>query len=348
MAQFVEPLRERGIELTISPFLNRGQFHLLYKGRGFVRKAFGMIGPLLGRIREIVEIHKYDLIFVQREAMIFGPGIFEWLFRKIGNIPMVLDLDDATYISYVSPRYGRLGSAFKFFGKTDNLIRHSAAVVCGNRFIAEHAESLGAHTVIVPTVVDTALFHPFAKTNAIPVIGWIGTHSTYPFLESLFPVLERLASKHRFVLRVVGAGRDDVLVKGVDVDNRNWSLEREAEDFRTLDIGLYPMSLSDSAKAEWLLGKSGFKAIQYMAVGVPFVMSPVGVGAEIGEAGNTHFTAESEEEWFPALDHLLGSASHRIEMGAKGREFALKHYTIDQQADKIGALFREVLRSPVT
>lgn len=345
LTQFVGPLAERGIDIEIKPFLSGKQFREIYEDHGLLLKALGMVRPLFGRLSEVVRLRKYDLLFVQREAMIFGPGIFEWLYQKIGRMPLILDLDDATYVRYVSPKYGKLGSLFKFFGKTDNLIRRADAVICGNRFIAEHVESLGTRAVIVPTVVDTDKFYPVEKENEVPVIGWIGTHSTYPFLESLFPVLERLAMKHRFILRVVGAGRDDVLVKGVEVDIRKWSLQREAEDFRTLDIGLYPMTLSDSAKAEWLLGKSGFKAIQYMAVGVPFVMSPVGVGTEIGEAGKTHLAAESEEEWFLALDNLLRSASERGEMGANGREFALKHYTIGQQADKIEALFREVLRS---
>lgn len=343
LAQFVEPLRERGIELTISPFLDSAQFKNLYAAGGVVEKAAGLMGPVLKRLGEIFEMRKYDLVFVQREAMIFGPGLFEWLFQKIGNVPMVLDLDDATYVRYVSPSYGKAGSFFKFFGKTNNLIRRSVAVVCGNRFIAEYVESKGTRAVVIPTVVDTGAYSPIQKTNEIPVVGWIGTHSTFPFLKLLFPVIERLANAHKFQFKIVGAGLNSIDINGVDVENLEWRLDREIQDFQSLDIGVYPITVSDSANEKWILGKSGFKAIQYMAVGVPFVMSPVGVCAEIGEPGKTHFNAHTADEWYEALKPLIESAELRERMGAASRKFALENYTVDAQVNRLAALFEEVV-----
>ena len=82
---------------------------------------------------------------------------------------------------------------------------------------------------------------------------------------------------------------------GVEVENAEWELEREVADFQELDIGLYPIETGGSLDSQWLLGKSGFKAIQYMAVGVPFVVTPVGVCAEMGIEGKTHFNAVSTE-----------------------------------------------------
>lgn len=343
VGQFIEPLRERGIDVELSSFLDSEQFKALYKQGGFARKAAGMIAPTLRRIKEAVTAGKYDAVLIQREAMMFGPGIIEWMIANLAHVPLILDLDDATYIRYVSPTYGRLGSAFKFFGKTDRLIRRSSVVICGNRFIAEYAESLGAKTVVVPTVVDTDKFKPVEKNNDPLVIGWIGTHSTYPFLESLFPVLERLAKKHRFKLKIVGAGVNEVKINGVEVENLDWNLEREIEDFASLDIGLYPIVSTDHFGKDWVQGKSGFKAIQYLAVGVPFVMSPVGVCAEIGESGRTHFAAENESEWEAAIDNLLSNASKRSEMGEIGRQHSLSTYGVEQN----GSCIAEALNNAV-
>ena len=155
---------------------------------------------------------------------------------------------DATYVSYTSPTYGRLGSAVKWFGKTDDLIRWAEVVTCGNRRIAEYVESKGTRAVVIPTVVDTAIFCPRPDSNHQEplTLGWIGTHSTYPFLESLFPVLEQLARAHRFRLKVVGSGRLDVRVPGVEVENLDWSLRREVEDFQSFDVGLYPITVGGS------------------------------------------------------------------------------------------------------
>lgn len=344
MAQFVEPLKKHGIELEISPFLDAKQFGEFYKGSGILTKASGTLGPVLKRIGQLGTVGKYDLIFVQREAMFFGPALFEWLYKSTSGAPVVLDLDDATYIRYVSPRYGKTGSLLKFFGKTDNLIKRSAAVMCGNRFIAEYVESKVAKAAVIPTVVDTDKFQPVEKINDTPVLGWIGTHSTFPFLQTLFPVLEELAEIHRFVLKIVGAGKKNIKVKGVEVRNLDWELNREIEDFQTLDIGLYPMTVTDSANRQWLQGKSGFKAIQYMAVGVPFVMSPVGVGGEIGMPGETHFNAEADEDWYNSLNKLLSDADLRTQMGRNAREHSIENYTVAEQAGKMAAVFDEAVR----
>lgn len=340
--QFVRPLRERGVELEIFPFLDGEGFKGLYSSGSTAVKLAKMVSGVTRRLRLAFRVGKYDLLFVQREAMPIGPGAFEWLYSKLGRLPMVLDLDDATYVRYVSPSYGRLGSALKFFGKTDKLIDRSEVVICGNRFIAEYVEGRGKRTVVIPTVVDTEIFKPADRRNDVPVIGWIGTHSTYPFLEKLFPTLGELARKHRFVLKIVGAGRERIEVDGVEVVNLPWSLEREVEDFRSLDIGLYPINVFGSLDPAWLAGKSGFKAIQYLAVGIPFVMTPIGVCAEIGDPGKTHFNASSDEDWYNALDKLLSDDGSRAAMGRAGREHSLAHYRLDTHAETLAQVLREV------
>ena len=136
-----------------------------------------------------------DVVMIQREAMLLGPPVCEFVLARLLRKPMVLDLDDATYVAYASPTYGRLTALLKCFGKTDDLIRWSRVVVCGNRTIASHADALGAETVVIPTIVDTDRFQPVARAGrpGLPVLGWIGSHSTFPYLESLFPALQQLA-----------------------------------------------------------------------------------------------------------------------------------------------------------
>lgn len=336
--QFIGPLRERGIELELSPFLKSGDFVRFYNRGGALAKTSAAVRGAARRIGEIFSAGRYELVFIQREAMFFGPEIFERLISR--RLPFVLDLDDATYVGYTSPTFGRLASAFKFFGKTDRLIASAASVTCGNRFIAEYVESKGTPAAIIPTVADTDKFFPVEPSGDIPTIGWVGTHSTFPSMEWLFPTLQKLAEKHRFRLRIIGAGHGSVEIPGIEVVNLPWSLEREIEDFQSIDIGLYPIRASASADEEWLRGKSGFKAVQYMSVGVSFVMSPVGVCAEIGSAGETHLNAESEEDWYNSLDTLLVDCELRQRMGRRGREYALANFTLAEQADKLEAVFR--------
>lgn len=342
VTQFINPLAERGITLTLRPFLDSRLFTSLYKRDQLPRTALGLASSALRRLTDIWRADKADILFVQREAMMFGPPLIEWLSAKVLHRPIVLDLDDATYVRYTSPTYGRWASALKWFSKTDDLIRWAKVVVCGNQAIADYVTKKGVAAVVIPTVVDTEQFRPpeIARAPDVPVLGWVGTHSTYPYLESLFPVLERLSKTHRFRLKVVGTGKEKVSVPGVEVENLQWSLDREVADFQSFDIGLYPL-VADN----WTLGKSGFKAVQYMAVGIPYVMMPVGACAEMGQAGVTHFTASTQDEWHEALACLLTDASLRQRMGAAGRRHALQHYTMEAQAAKLASVFEEVATS---
>jgi len=336
LEQFVEPLAAHGITLVIRPFLDSRLFKQLYRREALPRNAVGLIASALLRVGDVIRARHADVLFVQREAMMVGPPIIEWLSMKMGSSPMVLDLDDSTYVSYLSPTYGRWGSALKWFSKTNDLISWSKVVTCGNRAIADYVTGRGKEAVIIPTVVDTDQFVPRveSKTPEVPVIGWIGTHSTYQYLASIFPALERLARTHRFRLKVIGAGRDDIRIPGVEVENLEWNLEREVADFQSFDIGIYPI-----VKDEWSEGKSGFKAIQYMAVGIPFVTTPVGACAEIGQPNLTHYLAETEDEWVASLSKLISDPESAKRMGAAGRRYSVEHYTVAAHAEKLAQVF---------
>jgi glycosyltransferase involved in cell wall biosynthesis len=342
LAQFVGPLAERGIELEIRPFVDSQLAALMYKKSALPRTALGLARSSLRRVADVFAARRADVFLVQREAMMFGPPLVEWLSMRAWGCPLVLDLDDATYVSYTSPTYGRLGSALKWFSKTDDLIRWAKVVTCGNRAIAEYVSGKGARAVIIPTVVDTESFRPAGREteNDPPVLGWIGTHSTFPFLEMILPALQELARTVSFKLKVVGAGQREIKLPGVEVESLGWSLEREVEDFQSFDIGLYPIDVERYGK-EWVAGKSGFKAIQYMAVGIPYVVTPIGACAEIGEAGVTHFCATSAAEWQESLAKLISDKDARQKMGRAGRLHALGHYTVGAQADKLAQALRE-------
>ena len=335
LEQFVKPLTEYNINLTIRPFLSPKLFERLYQRRSIASTAFGLIKSTLRRAADLGDLHKADVVLVQREAAIFGPPIIEWIGSRVLRRPMVLDLDDATYVSYTSPTYGSLGKRLKWFSKTDDLIRWSTVVTCGNRSIADYVRSKGAVARVIPTIVDTDLFRPARLRREGPVVlGWIGTHSTFPYLETIFPALQQLATMHEFELKIVGSGRDRVNLPGVKVENIAWKLDREVADFQSFDIGLYPIAASMYAQ-DWAAGKSGFKAIQYMAVGIPYVATPVGAVAEIGTEGVTHIQAVTNEDWLSALDSLISNRQQRERMGAAGRQHVCEAYSLPAQAKKL-------------
>jgi glycosyltransferase involved in cell wall biosynthesis len=340
LVQLLPALRRRGIEVTLHPFLDGAAFATLYDRRQWPRTAANLLRASGRRLVDVRDARRADVLLVLREAAMLGPPVTEWLALRYGRCPMVLDLDDATYVSYVSPTYGRLAKLAKWPAKADQLIRWASVATCGNRRIAEYVAAAGTPARVIPPVVDPDLFRPAdLPANAgvaVPTVGWVGTHSTFPFVEWLAPVLEDLARTRRFRVKLVGSGKPGFTLAGLEVENVEWRLEREVDDFRSLDVGLYPI-----VEDEWSVAKSGLKSVQYMGVGVPFVASPVGAVGEIGEPGVTHLLATTRDEWRSALARLIDDPGLRRTMGGAGRRHALAHYTVEHAASALADALSE-------
>ena len=206
----------------------------------------------------------------------------------------------------------------------------------GNAYLAEYARRYNANVTIVPTTIDVSRYSLEAREpNDRPVIGWTGTHSTYQHLDLLTPVLAELATRHDFVLRVIGPA--DYRMEGVTVENRAWRSDSEVDDLRGIDIGVMP--LPDDP---WSRGKCGAKALQYMGLAIPTVCSPVGVNSEIVTHGENGLLAGGHEEWLVALSSLLECEAERRRLGLAGRETVETRYSAQVHAPRVAAILRAV------
>jgi glycosyltransferase involved in cell wall biosynthesis len=159
-------------------------------------------------------------------------------------------------------------------------------------------------------------------------------------VRGLANVLQRARQHHPFVLRVSGAG-ERLVIPGVATEQPPWALDREVELFNTCDVGVYPL-----ADDEWSRGKCGFKAIEFMACGVPVVASALGVNREIIEDGVNGFLASTEDEWVERLGRLLASPTLRRQFGSAGRRTIEARYSLQVHAPTLAATLRKVVDRP--
>jgi len=253
---------------------------------------------------------------------------------RFTKAPRVLDVDDAIWLNRGGHRAGSLAQCCE-------------AVICGNSFLAEFFSKWNRNVVVIPTAVDTELMRP-REVNAIaegatvvgaadgqvsgPVIGWTGTSDNFRYLHGIEGSLRVVLEKHKDArLRVIA----DVppMFRELDVERVEfvqWGEEAERAALRSLTVGIMP--LEDSV---WARGKCSFKMLTYMASGVPVVASPVGMNAEVLGLGEIGFGAATSDEWVEALDVLLSDAEKARAMGMRGREVAVRYFSVDALAPRL-------------
>ena len=339
IAQYIPYLRDAGFDVTISAFYTPEFFRLVYKPGNYLRKALSFLRLAVRRFRELNDLDSYDLVFLYREAIPLGPPLIERAIARRGK-PIVLDFDDAIFMSNVSEANRAIGF-LKNPGRVAEVVRLSTRVVVGNEFLASYARHHNDQVTVIPTALDTDRFVPRLEAPAQPerelVVGWIGSPTTFPYLQDLAGVLAQVAGQHRFRLKVSGAGQP-VHFPGVAVDEVPWSLANEVSLFNTCDIGVYP--LKDD---EWSKGKCGFKAIQCMACGVPVVAAEVGVNREIITDGVDSFLASTPAEWIEKLGRLLSDPELRARMAAAGRRTIEDRYSLQVTAPRLAQILREAV-----
>lgn len=336
LEQWEPLLRERGVEITFDAFEDEELHALLYK-RGMMRKKLPLVARCLGRRLSLVrKVQNYDLVYILREAALLGPPIFERLIAQSG-VPMVFDFDDAIFVSYRSPSNGYL-SYLKFASKTKTICRLASHVMVGNPYLADYALQVNDRVTVIPTTIDTEKYRvPERKERSGPVvIGWTGSYSTVQHLDTMRGALKKLAEKESFRLRVIGTPVYEC--PPVDVEAMPWRAETELEDLSEIDIGMMPLP-----EDRWSKGKCGLKALQFMALGIPTICSPVGVNTDIIQDDQNGLIAATEDEWVEKLTRLLRSAELRQRLGHAGRVTVEEKYSAITQTPRVYEIFKSVL-----
>lgn len=90
---------------------------------------------------------------------------------------------------------------------------------------------------------------------------------------------------------------------------------------------------------KWSNGKCGFKALQYMSLGIPALVSPVGVNTKIVDHDMNGFICSTKEDWKKYLSLLLSDKNKLNELSAKTREKIINNYSVKSNTDNFLLLF---------
>ncbi len=331
---YLPHLRERGIKIKVYPFLSASTYSILYKPGNTILKVIGVTGGFVRRLLQLPMFLLADQVFIYREATPLGPPVIEWLLGRVFKKKIIYDFDDAIWLPVMSAE-NRWISRMKYPAKVRFICSISHTVSVGNQYLFDFAKQYASRVQLNPTVLDTDTSHvPKEKQNDGMVrIGWTGSHSTLPYLKLVEPVLRNIEQRYPNVEVLVIADQPPKLNLS-RINFIPWSKATEADDLNRFDIGIMP--LPDD---EWAKGKCGFKALQYMAVGIPTLASPVGVNRDIITNGVHGFLCDTESAWEAAFIQLIEQPQLRQRLGAAGRQRVEENYSVSVNAGAFCRMF---------
>ncbi|WP_310380006.1 glycosyltransferase family 4 protein [Flavobacterium sp.] len=320
--QYFPLLAANGILVTVSPFFDEDYLLNLYSGNRIGKRKF--LKFYLTRFITLFSIHKYDKIVIEKELF---PYFFSW-FEKILRLLKVkysVDYDDAIFHNYDLSSNKLISFLLK--NKINNVMKYSDCVIVGNNYLAERAQYSGAKKIILlPTVIDIDRYKVKNEYSSAPiVIGWIGSPTTFKYVQKSASVFSKLLQKENIELHIVGATED--LGLGDKVKYLKWSEESEVALISNFDIGIMPLENSP-----WELGKCSYKLIQYMGCGIPVVASAVGMNNQVVDEGINGFLVQTDEQWLDRLTLLANESSLREKLGKMGRKKIESQFNLQKNA----------------
>lgn len=320
--QYLDFLKENGWKYDFSYLISKKDDQFFYKKGFLLKKIWVIIKSAFKRFSDLRKAGKYDVVFIQREAFPTGSTYFERRFSK--KTKVIYDFDDAIWLSNVSDA-NKKWNWLKNPEKTKEIIRCADLIFAGNQYLANYAKKFNKNIVIVPTTIDTKSYKPMPKTPSNKItIGWSGSITTIQHFEYAEAVLIDLVKKYGDKLHIKVIGDKNYTNENFPVEALPWKAETEIRELCSFDIGIMP--LPDD---EWAKGKCGLKGLQYMALAVPTIMSPIGVNDEIIQDGENGFLASSKEEWIEKISLLIEDSNLRTSIGEKGRATVEEKYSIN-------------------
>jgi len=332
--QYIPYLESHGIKCYFSPLLkSKKEDQIFYSGGSTIKKAFVGIKALFRRMQDCFKANRYDFVFIYRDAFFFSTFFEKWLSKK--KPELIYDFDDAIWLMDKNPDQG-VFNLLKSPEKTNDIIELCDQIIVGNEYLAEHASNYNQNISIIPSTIDLNFYQCKKHEEKERIcIGWTGSFSTIKHFETVVPALLEIKEKYadKVYFKVIGDPNyenESLGIKGV-----LWNSKTEVADLSELDIGLMP--LPDN---EWSQGKCAMKGLQYMALGIPAIMSPVGVNKEIIQDGENGFLASGKNDWVEKISLLFDNLILRKSVGEAGRKTVEKDFSVEGNQEKWLSIFK--------
>ncbi|SMC99461.1 glycosyltransferase family 4 protein [Chryseobacterium sp. YR221] len=323
--QFFPSLEEKKYVVHHSSLLGNKYLGALYRNEK--TKSMYLILGYLKRLYTLLSVKKYDIVVIEKELFPYLPAWAEIRLKKAG-VDYFVDYDDAIFHNY-----DLSGNRFikkHLSDKIDLVMKNSKCVFAGNSYLAKRAEMAKAPRImILPTVIDAKKYYKINnKDDQYFTLGWIGSPSTYKYIEELFPVFYELKKEFpNFRVNIIGAKQTEETKDFIHFIP--WTEESEVEEINKFDLGIMPLH-----ETPWELGKCSYKLIQYMGCSIAVLASPVGMNTDIVIPGYNGELVK-DKDWYSGIKKYIEHKDKTITQGKKGRVLIESKYNREHNINKI-------------
>ena len=307
--QFIENYSQKNT-VKVQYFWGDYYFKYVMNKKGFKKLLFMIPGLISGYVRRIIFtlffLYKYDIVRIEKDFLPGTPVAIEFYIKYVLRKKIIFEMDDGVFLT----NYPK--------SKTQRLISMVDTVIVGNRELENYAKKYNNDIFIVPTGVDFSIYKKIIEShkslNGTVIVGWIGSSSGLKFIKQIESALLNLESEGLdFQFHIICNSDIDMKIKNKRFIK--WDRATADANMAKFDIGIMPLNDDEFNKY-----KCGFKIIQYIAMSIPVVASPIGVNNEIINDGMSGYLAKTEFEWETYLRKLILSESLRKSFSNKALE----------------------------
>jgi glycosyltransferase involved in cell wall biosynthesis len=325
--QYYSFIEKAGFEITTSSFVDEKFWKMIYNEGNLFQKGIYTLKGYFRRIKDLLNIRKYDVVYVHLWITPLGTPFFEWLFSIFAK-KIIYDIDDLIFLGHTSDA-NKKSKFLKGKAKAIYLMKKANHVITCTPMLDEFVRKYNSNTTDISSTINTDTYVPKKeydfKTKI--VLGWSGSHSTSKFLHLLDTVFVDLKKEIDFKLLVIGD--EDFKLQGIDLTAIEWKASSEVEELSKIDIGLYPLP-----DEPWVYGKSGLKALQYMALGIPTIASAIGANFRVISNNENGLLVKTDEDWKKAIISLVQDKALREKLGKEGRKNVENNFSLYANKDK--------------
>lgn len=305
-----------------------------------------------GETVSIDGISTADVVVIQRDFARNETAMDAIFARaRAENKPVLFDLDDLLFEMPAEHREVQSGYFADAFVPMLRAAIEADVVTAATLALCRYLQPFNSNTVLLPNYLDDHLWtikRPGETRAEGPVLlGYMGTHTHVPDLESILPTLLRILERYRDRVRLKfwGGLCPAELARQPNVE---WiPIDMAYPEFaayfsqQACDVFIAPL-------VDHLFNrcKSNIKFLEYSALGVGGIYSRIEPYAGVVVHGENGLLAASPEEWEDALAQMIERPELRARLGRKAQETVTGQWLLSKHAQEWVDVYGRAMASP--